>query len=351
MSTADHPQTDGQTERVNRVLEDILRSVCATEPTKWSVLLPQVEFALNNAVHSSTGFTPFYVNGLRHPRTPLTLPPASNLGGGEANVEDPRGLKGLRTSVKRNLLSFIETSEAVRQRVRDAMAAAQDTQKEHSDRQGRKNTLVFKLGDQVLLNAKNLPTQAVSAVGSTKLRPRFVGPFTVIGVHGHAYTLDLPSSMATHPTFYVGLLKPYRPAGAAEPEEPTASQNTAERHSPSSERDLPREAGQAQEPAPERIRSTSRYAASLLRLQVTQPVVQITEPGEVPLQALAHLLVVLLASRTSATQAVNVTTQLPRQIPDAVPQAVQVLSDTLEVLQAGLRILDASAKRHHLGPL
>ncbi|KAE9081925.1 hypothetical protein PF006_g27019 [Phytophthora fragariae] len=76
MSTADHPQTDGQTERVNRVLEDILRSVCAAEPTKWSTLLPQVEFALNNAVHSSTGFTPFYVNGLRHPRTPLTLPPA-----------------------------------------------------------------------------------------------------------------------------------------------------------------------------------------------------------------------------------------------------------------------------------
>ncbi|KAE8954330.1 hypothetical protein PR003_g33592, partial [Phytophthora rubi] len=60
MSPADHPQTDGQTERVNRVLEDIRRSVCATEPTKWSTLLPQVEFALNNAVHSSTGFTPFY---------------------------------------------------------------------------------------------------------------------------------------------------------------------------------------------------------------------------------------------------------------------------------------------------
>ncbi|KAE8985399.1 hypothetical protein PR002_g22650 [Phytophthora rubi] len=114
MSTADHPQTDGQTERVNRVLEDIHWSVCAAEPTKWSTLLPQVEFALNNAVHSSTGFTPFYVNGLRHPR--------------------------LRTSVKRNLLSFIETGEDVRQRVRDAMAAAQDIQKEQSDRQGRKNT-------------------------------------------------------------------------------------------------------------------------------------------------------------------------------------------------------------------
>ncbi|KAE8962259.1 hypothetical protein PR003_g30853 [Phytophthora rubi] len=243
MSTADHPQTGGLTERVNRVLEDIRRSVCAAEPTKWSTLLPQVEFALNNAVHSSTGFTPFYVNGLRHPRTPLTLPPASNLGGGEANAEDPRSLKGLRTSVKRNLLSFIGTGEAVRQRVRDAMAAAQDTQKEQSDRQGRKNTQVFQLGDQVLLNAKSLLKQAVSAVGSTKLRPRFAGPFTVIGVHGHAYTVDLPSSMATHPTFYVGLHKPYRPAGAVDPEEPTGSQSTDGRRSPSFERALPREAG------------------------------------------------------------------------------------------------------------
>ncbi|KAE9084659.1 hypothetical protein PF010_g20746 [Phytophthora fragariae] len=231
ISTADHPQTDGQTERVNRVLEDILRSVCAAEPTKWSTLLPQVEFALNNAVHSSTGFTPFYLNGLQHPRTPLTLPPASNLDGGEANAADPRGLKDLRTSVKRNLLSFLETGESVRQRVRDAMAAAQDTQKEHSDHQGRKNTHVFKMGDQ----------------GSTKLRPRFVGPFTVIGVHGYAYTLDLPSSMATHPTFYVGLLKPYHPAETVKFEEPTGSQITAGRRSPSSERGLPREAEQEQE--------------------------------------------------------------------------------------------------------
>ncbi|KAE8898097.1 hypothetical protein PF003_g17866 [Phytophthora fragariae] len=92
MSTADHPQTDGQTERVNRVLEDILRSVCAAEPTQWSTLLPKVEFALNNAVHSSTGFTPFYVNGLRHPRTPLTLPPASGLGG-ERLTPKPKGSK------------------------------------------------------------------------------------------------------------------------------------------------------------------------------------------------------------------------------------------------------------------
>ncbi|GMF30996.1 unnamed protein product [Phytophthora fragariaefolia] len=68
MSTADHPQTDCQTERVNRVVEDALRSVCAETPKRWSAMLPLVEFALNNALHASTGYTPFYVNGLSHPR-------------------------------------------------------------------------------------------------------------------------------------------------------------------------------------------------------------------------------------------------------------------------------------------
>ncbi|KAE9004167.1 hypothetical protein PF011_g12578 [Phytophthora fragariae] len=88
-------------------------------------------------------------------------------------------------------------------------------------------------------------------MGSTKLRPRFVGPFTVIGVHGHAYTLDLPSSIATHPTFYVGLLKPYQPTEAVELGGPTESQSIAGRRSPSSERALPREAEKEQEPEQE----------------------------------------------------------------------------------------------------
>ncbi|KAE8910684.1 hypothetical protein PF002_g28516 [Phytophthora fragariae] len=54
MSTAAHPETDGQTERVNRVLEDVLRSY-ATSFASWSSFLPLAEFALNNAEHASTG--------------------------------------------------------------------------------------------------------------------------------------------------------------------------------------------------------------------------------------------------------------------------------------------------------
>ena len=74
MSTADHPQTDGQTDRVNRVIGDVLRSVCADSPKTWSSMLPVIEFSLNNAVHALNGFTPFYLNSLTHPRVPLMLP-------------------------------------------------------------------------------------------------------------------------------------------------------------------------------------------------------------------------------------------------------------------------------------
>ncbi|KAF1319473.1 Pol protein, partial [Globisporangium splendens] len=73
MSSADHPETDGQTERVNRVVEDILRSTAVDHPRDWSRWLPYAEFAINSSEHASTAVTPFYFNSLRHPRVPATL--------------------------------------------------------------------------------------------------------------------------------------------------------------------------------------------------------------------------------------------------------------------------------------
>jgi hypothetical protein len=61
MTTAVYPETDGQTERANRVVEDVLCSN-ATSYRLWNGFLPMVEFARNNSVHASTGLTPFYVN-------------------------------------------------------------------------------------------------------------------------------------------------------------------------------------------------------------------------------------------------------------------------------------------------
>ena len=72
MSTSDHPETDGQTERVNPVLDEILRGYVQSF-TNWSELLPMMEFAINNSVHASTTHTTFFVNGLRHPCLPTHL--------------------------------------------------------------------------------------------------------------------------------------------------------------------------------------------------------------------------------------------------------------------------------------
>ncbi|GMF22896.1 unnamed protein product [Phytophthora fragariaefolia] len=105
------------------------------------------------------------------------------------------------------------------------MAQAQYRQKECSDRNGRGNLNVFNVGDLVLLDTRNLPLDTVSSVGSNKLKHRFIGPFAVLGRHGNAYTIDLPKSMKTHPTFYVGRVKRYHdPQGQSAPDDPSQDQ-------------------------------------------------------------------------------------------------------------------------------
>ncbi|KAF1316972.1 reverse transcriptase, partial [Globisporangium splendens] len=159
MSTAAHPETDGQTERVNRVLEDVLRSY-ATSFGEWSEFLPLAEFALNNSTHVSTGHTPFYVNYGLHPRVPASLVgEVSTLSGGETMAKEPQSDLNAVTELKANFDSmkplddmtsreeqqvddFVVRRQAVVRFVRDAIAKAQDLQKEQADRSGRKNKQV-----------------------------------------------------------------------------------------------------------------------------------------------------------------------------------------------------------------
>ncbi|KAF1334481.1 Pol protein, partial [Globisporangium splendens] len=156
MSTAAHPETDGQTERVNRVLEDVLRSY-ATSFGEWSEFLPLAEFALNNSTHVSTGHTPFYANYGLHPRVPASLVgEVSTLSGGGTMAKEPQSDLNAVTELKANFDSmkplddmtsreeqqvddFIVRRQAVVRFVRDAIAKAQDLQKEQADRSGRKN--------------------------------------------------------------------------------------------------------------------------------------------------------------------------------------------------------------------
>ena len=76
LSTAYHPQTDGQTERVNRVLEDMLRLYVSRSPPDWDPKLACAEFAINNADQESTGGSPLFLNYGHHPYLPM----ASSLG-------------------------------------------------------------------------------------------------------------------------------------------------------------------------------------------------------------------------------------------------------------------------------
>ncbi|KAG3123196.1 hypothetical protein PI126_g23829 [Phytophthora idaei] len=290
MSTAGHPQTDGQTERVNRVLGDLLKSY-AHSFQQWSDCLPIAEFAINNSVHVSTGHTPFYVNAMRHPRLPSMFGTvASSLSGGDlrlhpnncrraliptqyqrrrhedklrlvpgtrrrtrttglcrAQTPRPRTTRLCRAQTAHGpaagknavlnkpfstqAMDFVQRRQAVMRFVQDAIAASVDRHKLSADNVGRGNTNEFKKGSLVLLATQNLPRHPVSDFGASKLAPRFIGPFTVLERHGNAYTLDIPSSMRLHPTFYVGRLKPYT---QHEPPNLDGSQRMTKRRKPAS---------------------------------------------------------------------------------------------------------------------
>ena len=114
MSTAYHPQSDGQTERVNQVMEDMLRMYCLEQPTKWYEYLPLVEFAYNNTFHSSIGMTPFSALYGQEVVSPVTW-------------YYPIG----RVEVSKQML---ETMEAQTKRVRDNLRIAQSRQKSYVDK-------------------------------------------------------------------------------------------------------------------------------------------------------------------------------------------------------------------------
>ena len=201
MSTADHPQTDGQTERVNRVLGDILRSYCVKNDKDWSSFLPSVEFAINSSVHVSTGYTPFYLNSFRNPKTPLMTTDISSLSrGGNRNAFDSShhdmGVEKVSTIVKQ----FIDRRISIISSVRDKLAEVKDYQKEQADKKGRKNFISFNVNDLVLLSTKSLPKNSISNIGSNKLLPRYIGPFKVLKkINNTAYKLDIPSRMKNSP--------------------------------------------------------------------------------------------------------------------------------------------------------
>eukprot|EP00253_Pinus_taeda_P005547 PITA_05547 len=116
-SIAYHPQTDGQTEQVNQMVEDMLRAYVMQQPTRWEDYLHLVEFAYNNGYHTSTQMSPFEVMYGRKCRTPTSW------GGPEDKLSlGPDMLKEMEEMVNR---------------VRVNLKAAQERQKNFADRKRR----------------------------------------------------------------------------------------------------------------------------------------------------------------------------------------------------------------------
>ena len=197
MSTAAHPQSDGQTERTNRTLEQMLRIYVSPDMDDWDQCLAPAEFAYNNARSVSTGHSPFYLNYGRHPRVPAAV---VQRGSAYSQVPSAEDFAERMTSLLAEAKSHIE--------------AAQQRQKFYAD-QGR-NEAEFEVGRRVLLSTKNF---RITSPGARKLFPKYVGPFTVLDRVGPvAYKLDLPPEMARmHPVFHVSLLKMWSATGAYQP--------------------------------------------------------------------------------------------------------------------------------------
>jgi len=197
-STAFHPQTDGQTERVNQTLEQYLRMFCSYQQDNWADLLSSAEFTYNNTDHSSTKYSPFYANTGYHPLHPSTIIDLTELQAPSVTERLER-IRSLHTALKSN------------------MQEAQERYTKYYDVKRQDSSNAFKVGDLVWLNRKNIDTTRPSL----KLDHKLLGPFRIKAkVSDLAFTLDLPATMDCHPTFGVSLLEKYKPGHRDQPQDP-----------------------------------------------------------------------------------------------------------------------------------
>ncbi|XP_070029065.1 uncharacterized protein [Nicotiana sylvestris] len=186
LSTAFHPQTNGQAERTIQTVEDMLRACMLDFKRSWDDHIPLIEFAYNNSFQASIQMAPYEALYGRKCRSPIGWFKV-----GEAEFLGP------------NLVQ--QTMEKVKL-IRDRLHTAQSRQKSYVD--VRRRDLEFDVEDWVFLKVS--PMKGVKRFGKKgKLSPRYVGPYKIIRRIGRvAYELDLPSELeAVHPVFHVSMLR------------------------------------------------------------------------------------------------------------------------------------------------
>ncbi|GJW47595.1 retrotransposon-related protein [Tanacetum coccineum] len=189
LSTAYHPQTDGQTEVVNRCVECYLRCMTSEQPKEWVNWIALAEFWYNTNYHTAINTTPFEVVYGQKPPTHVSYM------AGDSHVE----------AVDRSLVAR-EVAIALLQFHLDR---AQQRMKLFAD--SKRSDRSFNVGDWVLLKLQPHRQVTLRMHKQHKFSPKFYGPFQVLAKHGAvAYKLALPDTATIHDVFHVSQLKPYK---------------------------------------------------------------------------------------------------------------------------------------------
>ena len=188
-STAYHPQTDGQTERTNRTLEEMLRIMCSESPTEWDIYLPHAQHAINTTPQSSINISPYEFVYNQLPSKPVDRIAQANVPLAQAIVND---------------------NIDIQQKAIESLNKARHRQKQYYDKHVK--PMSFDIGSYAYVHTANLRAANDS---SRKLIPKWAGPFKVIDKIGEvAYKLKLPQTLIDknlHDVFHINKLQKYNP--------------------------------------------------------------------------------------------------------------------------------------------
>ena len=187
LSTAFHPQTDRQTERINQELGQYLRMFIDHRQEQWPEWLGMAELAYNNKAHLSTRTSPFKANYRQDPRM---------------------GFEGRKKGKYARAEKFVEKMKEIQEEAKAALRKAQEDMRKYADRK-RSDAEEYKVGDLVMLSIKDLKYQMVGR-RTEKLTKRFVGPYRVKEiVSSNAVKLELPSIVKIHLVVNVSRVQQY----------------------------------------------------------------------------------------------------------------------------------------------